>query len=228
MKQISAVIFIKKDSQRIPGKNFRLFNGRPLYTIILERLASINIFKNIIVDSDSEEILNFVAKNIKNSIPVERPKDLYGGHISGNDLLAHDINFVNTEYIFQTHCTNPLLTKKTITNATRFFFEKLEKLDSLFSVTRIQNRVFQHNGDPVNHEKGKLLRTQDLVPVFVENASFFIFSKNSFYKAGNNRVGLQSSMYEISPVEGIDIDYEFEFRMAELVEANKSYFPGIF
>lgn len=228
MKRISALIFVKKNSERIPGKNFRAFNGRPLFSVILDKLNSMNLFEHIIVDSDSEEILQFVAEKINSGKPVVRPGYLHGGHISGNDLLTYNLQFAESEHIFQTHCTNPLLTEKTIIAAIKNYFDSLDKYDSLFSVTRIQNRAFFPDGKPVNHTHGKLLPTQELSPLYVENASFFIFSKTSFRKSGNNRVGLRPKMFEISPVEGIDIDYEHEFRLAELVEKNKDYFPFVF
>src|SRR6478735_8344475 len=100
--------------------------------------------------------------------------------ISANDLLKYDIEQCEAEHFFQTHCTNPLLTEGTMENAIDKYFSVLPQHDSLFSVTRIQNRTYHPGGIPINHAKGKTLRTQDLEPVYEENAAFFIFSRTSF------------------------------------------------
>lgn len=227
MQKVTAIVFIKEDSERIPQKNFRPFNGKPLFTIILDRLNNHNFIDKILVDSDSTEVLRYVA-SLEKGVPICRPDYLTGGHISANDLIQHDLSFSESEFFFQTHVTNPLLTENTITNAIKKYFALMPGYDSLFSVTRIQKRVFLSDGTPVNHKKGELLRTQDLNAVFQENSSFFIFSKISFLKSGNNRVGSKPFLYEMSPIESIDIDYEHEFKLAELIDGNKNLFPEIF
>lgn len=228
MQKTTALIFIKKDSERIPGKNFMLFNGKPLYTIILERLDAHPLIDKIVVDSDSELILKYVSSDLKKGIVVKRPEKLYGGQITANDLIRHDIQFSDAEHFFQTHVTNPLLTESTITKAIERYFSSLSTYDSLFSVSRIQQRVFFENASPVNHERKKLLRTQDLQPLFVENASFFIFSRASFKNSGNDRLGKNPLMFEISSIEAADIDYNDDFLLAELIDKNKNIFPDIF
>jgi CMP-N-acetylneuraminic acid synthetase len=226
--KITAVVFIKQDSERVPGKNFRLFNGRPLYTIILERLDKMECIDSILVDSDSEEVLEYAASKLSKGIPVKRPDDLLGGLISANDLLQNDINFSDSEHFFLTHCTNPCLTERTMEDAIEKYFSVIPTYDSLFSVTRIQNRLYREGGAPVNHTKGKTLRTQDLDAVYEENACFFIFSRTSFIYSGNDRIGSRPYLQEISAIEGVDIDYEEDFLLAELIERNKESFPSVF
>ncbi len=227
MQPISSIVFIKKESERLPGKNFRLFNGRPLYTIILQLLNKHPLISEILVDSDSDEILSYTL-SLKKGVPITRPQKLYGGNIGANDLIAHDISFSSHQHFLQTHCTNPLLTSKTISSAIDKYFNNLNSNDSMFSVSRIQQRVFWSNSEPVNHSKEKLVRTQDLQPLFVENAAFFIFSKSSFKNSGNNRIGLKPYMFETATTESVDIDYEKDFKLAELIDKNKNYFPETF
>ena len=228
MQKIDAIVFIKKDSERLPGKNFRSFNGQPLYSIILQTLNRHPLVEKILVDSDSDEVLNYVKSSIAKGIAINRPAHLTGSHFSANDLIGHDITFSSNEHFFQTHCTNPLLTAVTITDAIEKYFASLSVHDSLFSVTKIQNRFFDTKGNPVNHLKGQVLRLQDMPPVFMENASFFIFSKTSFTKAGNDRIGLAPLLYTVNRLEGTDIDYEEDFLLAELLYNNRHIFPQIF
>lgn len=226
--KITAIIFIKKNSERIPEKNFRPFNGKPLFTIMLDRLEKMECIEKILVDSDSEEVLEYVGAHLKKGIAIERPVELSGDTISANELLKYDIEFSDSEHFFQTHCTNPLLTEATMEVAIDQYFASIPQYDSLFSVTKIQNRIYHEGGVPINHAKGKMLRTQDLVPVYEENACFFIFSRTSFIYSGGDRVGTRPLLFDISKIEAVDIDYEEDFILAELIDRNKKDFPQIF
>jgi CMP-N-acetylneuraminic acid synthetase len=225
--KITALLFIRKNSERIPGKNFRLFNGKPLFTIILDRLNKMDCIEKILVDSDSEEVLAYVA-GLEKGVGIERPVELSGDTISANELLKYDIEYTEAEHFFQTHCTNPLLTEGTMELAIQHYFSLIPQYDSLFSVTKIQNRTYFSGGAPINHTKGKTLRTQDLNPVYEENAGFFIFSRTSFIYSGGDRIGSRPFLFEVSPIEAVDIDYEEDFLLAELIDRNKKDFPQIF
>ena len=63
-----AIIPIKKNSERVPGKNFRVIGGKPLYKILLDKLDNCN-FDEIYIDSDSHEIKVYTEE-----------KDMYLSH----------------------------------------------------------------------------------------------------------------------------------------------------
>jgi CMP-N-acetylneuraminic acid synthetase len=226
--KITAIVPIKKDSERVPGKNHRLLNGKPLYTIILDTLQACNTIEHIIVNTDCADMGNKIALAYNKAIVIERPVHLLGNHISANQLIANDIDKGKSDHFLQTHCTNPLLTQKTITGAINQYFNTLSAHDSLLSVSPIRARLYNNNKTPYNHKAGEMLRTQDMDVVYKENSSFFIFSRQSFLKAGNNRVGLTPAVFEMSEIESVDIDYENDFLLAELIDKNRNLFPDIF
>jgi N-acylneuraminate cytidylyltransferase len=92
---------------------------------------------------------------------------------------------------------------------------KSRGFDSIFSVTKIQTRFYERNGNPFNHNPKELLRTQDLSPLFEENSAFYIFTKDSFCSSGNKRIGLKPLMIEIDKIDAIDIDVPSDFILAE-------------
>jgi CMP-N-acetylneuraminic acid synthetase len=108
-----------------------------------------------------------------------------------------------------------LLRSKTISDALKDY-AKSEDHDSLFTVNRVQTRLYDAEGRPVNHDPEELLRTQDLPPLYEENSCLYIFTAESFEKKGR-RIGDQPLMYETEPIESIDIDDEFTFRLAEIL-----------
>jgi CMP-N-acetylneuraminic acid synthetase len=92
------------------------------------------------------------------------------------------------------------------------------EFDSVFSVTRLQTRLYEENGKALNHDPNVLLRTQDLEPLFEENSNFYIFSKDSFSNTNGKRIGLKPWLFEVNKLEALDIDEEEDFLLAEAVQ----------
>jgi len=132
-----------------------------------------------------------------------------------NNVIAHDVELSKAEHFLQTHSTNPLLTANTLERAIYEYFASLPNFDSLFSVTKFQTRFYWESGKPVNHNPQELLRTQDLPPIFEENSNIYLFSKESFIKAGDNRIGLKPKMFVMDKAEAVDIDEEEDWQLAE-------------
>jgi len=108
------------------------------------------------------------------------------------------------------------LCPQTIEKAIKLFFEKYPEFDSLFSVTKISCRFWDENIRPLNHDTKKLLRTQDLPPIYEENSCLYLFTKESF-QLHNNRIGTNPLMFQIKREEAFDIDEEIDFIISECV-----------
>ena len=93
--------------------------------------------------------------------------------------------------------------------------EHLNKGRNYFSVTKIQERLYDANGIPVNHIIDELVQTQDLEPIYIENSGFYIFTKESF-KKNNSRISEDSRMFETKFPENIDIDNFEDFELARI------------
>jgi len=212
--KVIALLPMKGNSERVPNKNLKDFNGIPLFHHILNTLnGNLNI-DQIIINTDSEKIANSASKFSKVKIH-NRPDDICGDFVSMNEIINYDIENSDGDIYIQTHSTNPLLKSETITKAISEF--KKTNKDSLFSVTKIQTRLYWEDGKPVNHNPEELIRTQDLPPLFEENSNIFIFTKESFKKAGNKRIGLNPKMFEIDRLEAMDIDEKEDFIIAEAI-----------
>jgi CMP-N-acetylneuraminic acid synthetase len=209
---ITALVPMKEHSERVPGKNLRSLCGRPLFHWILESLSRSRYIKGIIINTDSVEIANDVSKNYDVKIHM-RPDFLLGDMMGMNPLIEYDIAHSSGEYYLQTHSTNPLLRTETIDQAIEMFFGQ-NICDSLFSVTQIQTRFYWPNGSAINHDPDKLIRTQDLRPLYEENSCIYIFPRTMF-SFRKNRIGERPMMFLMDRFESVDIDYEFDFIMAE-------------
>jgi len=229
MNKIIALLPMKGTSERVPNKNMKNFNGKPLYLAIVESLLSSKYIEKVVINTDSETIANDAKNNFgDNIIIIYRPIEIQGGDVSMNIIIDYDLNQLDGEYFLQTHSTNPLVKTETIDKAIEKYFDGLEKFDSLFGVTKVQTRFYDKDANPINHNPEELLRTQDLEPLYEENSNFYIFSKDSFEKAGKKRIGLKPQIFEVNKLEAVDIDEPEDFILAELLYKNKDkIFKGL-
>jgi CMP-N-acetylneuraminic acid synthetase len=214
--RIVALVPMRHESERVPGKNYRSFAGQPLYRRIINSLLSCGSIQGILIDTDSPTITEDVSKYYPQIQLLKRPDHLRGGDIPMNKIILHDIEQMQADYYLQTHSTNPLLTGETISRAIEAFFDNRDQYDSLFSVTRLRVRLWNSSGKPINHDPSLLLRTQDLPPVYMENSSLYLFSRESMLAYGN-RIGQKPLMLEIDQLEAWDIDEETDFLIAEML-----------
>jgi len=221
--KLKALVPMKGNSQRVPNKNMKNFDGKPLYHTIVKSLLNSKYIQNVIINTDSKTIIKDIQKNFKNEVSIiNRPTQIQGDFVSMNDIIAYDLSQLEGEHFLQTHSTNPLLKTKTIDKAIEKYFENLEKFDSMFAVTKVQTRFYDKNAKAINHNPNELLRTQDLEPMYEENSNFYIFSKKSFKLSNNKRIGLKPQIFEINKLEAIDIDEIEDFILAELLYKNQN------
>lgn len=213
--QITAIVPMRHNSERVKGKNYRNFNGKPLFHYVTASLAACPHIHQIVIDTDSPTIFEYAKQHFPKVILLERPKHLQDGSIPMNDVLLNIVNQVPSDFYVQTHSTNPLLTTETLTKSIEFFLQHYPIYDSLFSVTRLQTRLWDSLARAVNHNPNILLRTQDLPPIYEENSCFYIFNKDTL-TTKHNRIGNRPYLYEMPKHEAIDIDEEVDFILAEM------------
>lgn len=212
---------MKGHSERVPNKNMKNFAGKPLYHAVAESLLESAYIDELVINTDSEAIIEDASKNFPGIRTIPRPKEIRGDFVSMNNIIAYDITQCGEEHFLQTHSTNPLLKTPTIDAAIEKYFESLEKYDSLFAVTKFQARFYTEGGSPVNHNPEELIRTQDLPPLFEENSNFYIFSKKSFHGNKNRRIGKKPLLFPMDKLEAVDIDERADFVLAEILYKNR-------
>lgn len=218
MNQIVALVPMRHHSQRVPGKNYRLLAGKPLFHHILESLISCPEIDQIVVDTDSPIILESIRKDFPIIQALERPENLRGDDIPMNEILAYDTSQVPAQFYLQTHSTNPLLRPETISKAIQTFRSKFPAYDSMFSVTRLQTRLWDSLGRAVNHNPAILLQTQDLPPIYEENSCLYIFTRDTLLNR-RNRLGDRPMMFEIDRAQAWDIDEEIDFEIVNFLRS---------
>ncbi|MEM7115943.1 MAG: acylneuraminate cytidylyltransferase family protein [Chloroflexota bacterium] len=219
--KIAALVPMRHNSERVPGKNYRPFAGLPLYHHIVRSLQGCPTISQIVIDTDSPTIQADCQQHFPDVVLLERPSHLRDGTTPMNDVLLHDVEQIEADFYLQTHSTNPLLSSETINTAIDKLLSSYPMYDSLFSVTRLQTRLWDSLTRPINHNPAILLRTQDLPPIYEENSCIFIFTKETLQKR-HNRIGERPFLFEMPAHEAQDIDEELDFRIAEFLFLNRT------
>ena len=217
---------MRHHSQRVPGKNYRPLAGKPLYQHIIETLLAVPEIAEVVVDTDSEPVMDGLRRDFPQVRILPRPESLRANAIPMNEILLYDTSQAEADFYLQTHSTNPLLRAGTVSRAIQTFLADYPTHDSLFSVTRLQTRLYDQHGRALNHDPAVLLQTQDLPPVYEENSCLYIFTRENLARR-RNRLGQRPLMFEMDAAEAWDIDVEFDFDITEFLLAHQDSTPSL-
>src|SRR5262245_53854905 len=152
MLNLAALVPMRHHSQRVPGKNYRLLAGRPLFQHIIETLLAVPEIRQIAVDTDSVPVMDGLRAEYPQVRIIARPQHLRADDVSMNDILLYDTDQIQADFYLQTHSTNPLLRSETVSRAIQTLMTNYPNDDSLFSVTRLQTRLYDQFGRAINHD----------------------------------------------------------------------------
>ncbi len=113
-KKVVALLPMKASSERVTGKNFRDFSGKPLFRWILDTLLEVEEIDQVIINTDARHIL--AEKGLIDTGRVmirDRKPEICGDLVSMNIVLADDLENVDADIYLMTHTTNPLMSADT-------------------------------------------------------------------------------------------------------------------
>jgi len=212
---VAAACFIpiKERSTRVPRKNFRLLNNKRLFEYIIDAAIGSESFDDIYVDTDSDEVKEYCNNRAVNII--DRDPELSKDTANGNDLLNYWIErYPDYDHYFQLFATAPFLSSTTIKECVKILTEAND-YDSVF--TAYENcGWYWFKDEPINYEPADLPRSQDAKKVYNETTGLYgITSKALRYF--ECRIGHNPYVHFVNEIEAMDIDSEFDFKLAELI-----------
>ena len=211
IKQISAVITVRKGSQRVKNKNFKKFAGKNLLIHKIEVLKKIKEIDNIIINTDSDKAIK-IAKNLKVNF-FKREPYYASSKCPNSEFWANVAKNTNSKYIMFTHCTNPLVKKSTYQNFLKTFKKLKHKYDSFNSVSEVKEFLINKN-KPINFNFSKAPNSQDLPDIIKLNFAISILTTKLMYKK-KSLVGNNPYFIKLNNIEGFDINTPLEFKFAE-------------
>ncbi len=205
-------------SKRVPKKNLRLLNGRPLISYNIETAVKSEIFNEVYVNSEAE-IFSEIAKNYGAKF-YKRPKEL-SSDLTNNDQFALDfINNIDGDILIQILPTSPLISIDEIRNFVNYMIDN--DFDTLVSTVEHQISGI-YNKNPINFELLEPhISSQDMNPVETYATVLMAWKYSSFlknmkklgfaYHGGQGKIGY----FPIKGLSTIDIDNEEDFELAEV------------
>jgi len=222
--KIVALLPMKANSERVQGKNFRDFAGKPLFRWILDTLLEVEEIDQVVINTDARPILAEAGLIESDRVLIrDRKTKLCGDFVSMNLILEDDVANVPADVYVMTHTTNPLVSAETLREAIELYKEGVSKGtgDSVFTVNKVQTRFYRGDASPVNHDPNNLIRTQDLEPWYEENSNVYVFSGESF-AASKSRIGNKPLMLEMRKIESVDIDDADSWEIAEALASRSN------
>ena len=107
---ITALVPFKLNSERVPNKNFRALNGKPLYWWVIESLISSKCIDRIVINTDARRLIENLGLPTGLDIVIkDRKSELCGDHVSMNSIIRDDLNDFEANTYLMTHTTNPFI-----------------------------------------------------------------------------------------------------------------------
>ena len=223
--KVVAFIFARGGSKGLPGKNVRLFGGKPLIGWSIEHALAVKRIERVIVSTDSEEIAT-VARAHGAEVPFIRPADLASDNSPEWLAWAHALNYLREtdgvlpEVMVSVPATAPLRLPLDIENC----LDKYEKGDADVVITVTDaNRSPYFNMVKMNADgtvglvippQSAIARRQD-VPVVYDMATVAYVAKSEFVMTHNAAFEGRVQMVHVPTDRAIDIDTLLDFQIAE-------------
>lgn len=205
-----AMIPIKLSSERVKGKNIRLFcDGKPLMQFIQETLVAVDVVDEVYVYCSDEAVRGYLIEGVSF---LKRPSYLDSDTANCNDIIREFMKEVDADIYVVSHATAPFTKPESIDRCISAVSGENE-YDSAFIVTELKTFIWG-DGGPVNFNPNHFPRTQDLEPLYLETSGAFAFPKWVFERY-DRRVGENPCFVVVSPEEGCDIDTEFDMKVAQ-------------
>lgn len=210
-KKVTVIIPVRAGSERVKNKNLRLIGGESLLSRKIRSLKECKNVAEIIVNSDSEEMLK-IAKNLGVKT-IRRDPDLAASSTLINDTIEDVFKNASGEHVMWAQVTSPLVSSEIVDKSIETYFEKLEEgYDSLATCITLKEFLWDENG-PINYDKNKMPRSQDLKPIKKITFSMMIIPKEAGIKK-KYYMGEKPYFFELDNISGIDIDHESDLFMA--------------
>ena len=208
--KLTAVIPVRAGSQRVKNKNLKPFADSTLLDIKIETLKKVIGLDEIVVSSDSQEMLDIARKH---NVTAHRREDYYASsEVNNSDFMVNLTTSVDSEYIMYSPCTSPLLSNETISECISKFRDGAQNIVTVTS----QKHHMWLDGKPLNYDPSNAPNSQDLPDIYSVNYGCCIISCEDLHEF-RYVVTDRPTFHVTDEIESIDIDTEFDFMVAEYV-----------
>jgi N-acylneuraminate cytidylyltransferase len=189
------IIPARGGSRRVPGKNVRLFHGKPIIAYSIECALASELFDEVLVSTDDLGIASIA--NDRGAGVVHRPAALAVDNVGTQDVMKHALGLLaplpdglgRYDYACCLYATAPMATPEDLRAGLALLCD--EDVRYVFTVNRD--------------------------PLF--DAGQWYWGKTEAFRAGWPLIDSATAMYPLPPERVCDINTEEDFRRAETMYA---------
>lgn len=227
MKELGKIVLhipAREGSKRVPRKNMRLMNGKPMISYTIEASFLADITKELYVNTDSDEIIRFVEKGYPDFKVYSRDKELANDKASSDQFNYDIIKQLAPDTLIMINPVCPLIDANDIVQALACF--KNSDCDTLISSNSTQMQTFC-NGIPVNiNVDEQLAPSQENKNITILNWAITIWDARSFIERMKKQdfavLGKKRDFYDLDSIKGVKVSEEKDFIFAEMILKNKN------
>ncbi|MDR0570075.1 MAG: acylneuraminate cytidylyltransferase family protein [Clostridiales Family XIII bacterium] len=209
--KVVAIVPIKLNNERLPGKNIKLLGGKPLIAYCLDTLLQIKEIDEVYVYCSNSEIERYLPLGVRF---LKRPEKLDLPTSNFTQIFEMFMLDVDASIYVYAHATAPFVSADSIHGEIEAVSSGV--YDSAFCAERIQDFLWR-DGVPLNFDASNIPRSQELPVIWRETAGVYVFRKEVFAKL-RRRVGTKPYIMEVDRKEAVDINTSDDFRYAELFQ----------
>ena len=212
--KMTAVVAVRSGSQRVKNKNFRPFADTNLLELKLKILLKVKNLDEIIVNSDSDIMLEIANKyNVKSQ---KRDEFFASSNATNSDFHKHIAEVTNSDFIFLAPVCSPFIGVKRHQEAINNFM--MSEVDSLTSCELVKGHLWL-DGKPINYSLDNVPNSQDLPEIKKLNYGISIIKRQTMIER-KGLVGLKPEFVVLNEIESTDIDEMETFNTAEILYNN--------
>lgn len=212
---ITAVVAVRKGSQRVPNKNIKPFGDSNLLQMKLNTLKQVKNIDEIVVNSDCDKMLEIGKMN---DVKTHKRDDYFASSKATNsEFHGHIAEITKTDSIFLAPVCSPFVSVESHEKSVDYYLNN--SFDSVTSVTEVKNHLWL-NGKPLNYDLDNVPNSQDLPDVVKLNYGISIVDRE-IMKTKNRIVGNNPGFYKLDEIESIDVDTPFDWIVAETIYKEK-------
>jgi len=219
--KIVGIIPVKKNSERVKGKNLRKFSNTNLFELKLTQLKKTKLFDEFYVSSESKLILE-KAKSVGFKTHLRDP--YYStSSVPMSEVYKYIASSIKAEHVAWINVTNPLIDQKIYDQAANIYKNNnFKKYDCVLSAIKNRENFF-YKEKPINFKRTPWPRSQDLEPLVSLPFAISILRRSDLIK-WKSCVGKKPKFFFLDPVSATDIDEMHNFRFAEFIYNSKKKF----
>jgi N-acylneuraminate cytidylyltransferase len=214
MNNMTAIIPVKKTSNRLPNKNILPFGESNLLIHKIRQLKKVQEIDRIVVSSDSDEMIKMgISEGV---MAIKRPIEFSNESKPFGEFIAYLCDTIEGDHFLWACVTSPLVDTPLYQHACRLYFDKLNKgYDSLITVQKFQHYLLDEKG-PLNFEIGLKHKNSEYLPIYHFFTNGINIAPKVKMKEWRYNWGPKVYRFEIDKRASVDIDdiYDFEYAKA--------------